>query len=140
MILFKSIAEVYRSYSIPTGSTLRIKKELPKGKVGIGALRLFPRPAPGEQAPRSSGGVIEPFARFAQNGCFRHRIGQKTKPPKGGFVFWWSLLNQSRTVITNHACGVYIIKTEFCISPTQRVVYHQVADECTLKRDEIHLR
>ena len=43
-------------------------------------------------------------------------------------------------VITNHARGVYIIKTEFCISPTQRVVYHQVADEYTLKRDEIHLR
>ena len=44
-----------------------------------------------------------------------------------------------RTVITNHARGVYIIKTEFCISPTQRVVYHQVADECTLKRDDMHL-
>ena len=24
----------------------------------------------------------------------------------------------------NHACSVYIIKTEFCISPTQSVVYH----------------
>ena len=51
-----------------------------------------------------------------------------------------SMLNESRTVITNHARGVYIIKTKFCISPTQSVVSHQVADECTLKRDEIHLR
>ena len=45
-----------------------------------------------------------------------------------------------RTVITNHARGVYIIKTEFCISPTQRVVYHQVADECKIKRDEIQTK
>ena len=49
-------------------------------------------------------------------------------------------LTKVEPVITYHAGGVYIIKTEFCISPTQRVVYHQVADECTLKRDEIHLR
>ena len=53
------------------------------------------------------------------------------------FLLWWGILNQNRTAITNHAYGVYIIKTKFCISPTQRVVYHQVAQEYTLKRDDL---
>ena len=62
---------------------------------------------------------------------------QKEATARDASFCWWSLHNESRTVITNHARGVYIIKTEFCISSTQRVVYHQVADECTLKRDDI---
>ena len=49
-------------------------------------------------------------------------------------------IHENRTVITNHARGVYIIKTKFCISPTHSVVYHQVAGEYTLMRGDMHLR
>ena len=40
----------------------------------------------------------------------------------------------------NHGTAVYIIKTEFCISPTQSVAYHHCEREYSLTADDIHLR
>ena len=48
--------------------------------------------------------------------------------------------DEIKSAITNHAYGVYIIKTKFCISSTQSVVYHQVAGRYTLARDDIQPR
>ena len=45
-----------------------------------------------------------------------------------------------RTDLLYHGSAVYIIKTQFCISPTQSFVYHQAAGKCTLTRDEIQGR
>ena len=74
----------------------------------------------------------KPFCCDATESFVVYAIDRKNKrdTARVSLLFlWWSIFNESRTVITNHARGVYIIKTEFCISPTQRVVYHQVAGD-----------
>ena len=53
-------------------------------------MRLLPRLAAGQQATVALRRAIEPFARSAQNGCFRHQLGKKENRLKGGFLFWWT--------------------------------------------------
>ena len=57
---------------------------------GLLATRAHPRPAPGERAPRSSGGVIEP--RAVRRRGSSDQVPTKTKTTEiGGFCFWWSI-------------------------------------------------
>ena len=53
--------------------------EVMYGKGGLLAARAHPRPAPGVQAPRSSGGVIEPIPARQAHGNYVRGVPQPTQ-------------------------------------------------------------
>ena len=73
------------------------------------------------------------FALFSRSSGSRPcNRSKKTKKHRKG-AFGGASSTKVEPIFYNHGTAVYIIKTEFCISPTQSVAYHHCEREYSLR-------